>query len=192
MSEWARGGELEVFATGTTAIVHVGGDEPDPARGDDAGTTAELLRRTGAAMLDIHARPGHRPGRPIVIASARRGGDTDIVRSVLIHPAIACRVATSGRLFRDPIDGFDVNEADDADDDRRFLVWHAALSGSHVSRIPVSLHVLASPSLVVTVLEIIPQRPLRWKRDGFVRDGIDVIDRVAARLTRLCVQPAAA
>jgi hypothetical protein len=192
MSEWARGGEVEVFATGTTTMVDLGGDEPDAPHVDDAGTTGELLRRAGAAMLDIHARPGHRPGRPIVIASARRGGDTDIVRSVLIHPAIACRVATSGRLFRDPIDGFDVNEADDADDDRRFLVWHAALSGSHVSRIPVSLHVLASPSLVVTVLEIIPQRPLRWKRDGFVRDGIDVIDRVAARLTRLCVQPAAA
>jgi hypothetical protein len=192
MSEWARDGELEVFATGTTTVIAVGGDEPDLSQIGDAGTAAELLRRTGAAMLDIHARPGHRPGRAVATTSARRGGDTDIVRSVMVHPGIACLVATSGRLFSDPIAGFDVYEADDADHDHRYLVWHAALSGEHVSRIPVSLHVLSSPSLVVTVLEIIPQGPLRWKRTGFVRDGIEVIDRVAARLTRLSVQPALA
>ena len=182
MSEWARAGELEVFATGTTTLRD---RDHEPVHSDHEHQPAgELLHRAGAAVLDVRARPGHRPGRRIPTTSARRGGDTDIVRPLLVRPSAASDAATSGRWFADPLAGFDL-EPDDSDHDQ-YLVWHAALSGTHVTRVPVSLHLLASPSMVVTVLELVPQRRLRWQRDGFVIDGIVVIDLLADRLRSIC------
>jgi hypothetical protein len=184
MSEWARPGELEVFATGTTTLSE---RDHDPDHHDDRHRGAsELLHRAGAAVLDLQARPGHRPGQRIPPTSARRGGDTDIVRPLLVRPWAASKAATSGRWFDEPIDGFDLEYDRDHTDDDRYLVWHGALSGSHVTRVPVSVHLLAAPSMVVTVLELVPQRRLRWHRNGFVADGIAVIDRLADRLLSIC------
>ncbi len=55
----------------------------------------------------------------------------------------------------------------------------------------MSLHLLAAPSMVVTVLELVPRRRLRWQRNGFVQDGIAVIDQLATRLLALCGADAA-
>lgn len=184
MSEWARPGELEVFATGTTTL-----SDRDQASDDNRDRASELLHRAGAAVLDLHARPGFRPGQRIPTTSARRGGDTDIVRPLLLRPGPASDAATSGRWFDGPIPGFEL-DVDHADDDA-YLVWYATLSGHHVSEVPVSLHLLAAPSMVVTVLELVPRRRLRWQRNGFVHDGIAVIDQLATRLLALCTVDAA-
>ncbi len=187
MSEWARQGELAVFATGTTTLRDREHDHDHHHDHDhDRHGAGELLHRAGVAVLDIHARPGHRPGQRIPTTSARRGGDTDIVRPLLVRPWAASEAATSGRWFDEPVDGFDLVHDGDHTDDDRYLVWHGALSGAHVTRVPVSLHLLAAPSMVVTVLELVPQRRLRWHRNGFVDDGIEVIDRLADRLLLLC------
>lgn len=191
MSEWARPGELEVFATGDTTIT-VAGSESDTHVDREHGTTAELLRRTGAAVRDVHARPGYRPGVSIPTTSTRRGGETDIVRPLLVRPVVACQLAMSGRLFDPPIDGFRLDAAsDDGATDGTFLVWPGSLTGAHVRAVPVSLHLMASPSMVVTVLELVPQRTIRFNRRGFVEDGLRVVDAVANRLVVLCDRPAA-
>lgn len=188
MSEWARPGELEVFATGTTISSERGhGGEPghrDEHRNRGAG---DLLHRAGIAMFDLQARPGHRPGQRLPVTGARRGGDTDIVRPLLVRPSTAVAAAVSGRWLDQPIAGFDVgHDATDAAERDRYLIWRGALSGDHVTRIPVALHLLAAPSMVVTVLELVPQRRLRWQRKGFVDDGIEVLDRLAGRLLTIC------
>jgi hypothetical protein len=36
--------------------------------------------------------------------------------------------------------------------------------------------------MVVTVLELVPQRRVRWHRRRFIRDGIAALDALAARL----------
>ena len=191
MSAGARPGDVEVFATGTTTITIIG-DRHATGTDHRPGATAELLRRTGAAVRDVHARPGYRPGRRIATAGARRGGETDIVRPLLVRPEIAGEAATSGRMFDPPVDGFALDATPDGrSDDLEYLVWHGSLSGDHVREVPVALHLLASPSLIVTVLELVPMRSLRWNRRGFVEDGVRVVDAFADRLARLCERPAA-
>lgn len=177
MSEWARpsddSGELQVFATGTTTLV----------ASHDGSPTIIALRR-GVTVPDFHARPGHRPGTRITATSARAGGDTDVVRPVLIDPAFACDLALSGALFAEPVPGL-VIEGDGADPGtRRYLAWQAVLTGDGIRRTPVTINLLASPSMVVTVLEMVPQRRIRWNRDAFVREAVAAVETLARRLER--------
>lgn len=181
MDEWARPDELDVFATGETEMV---APWEEPA----SHAVADAVRRGTAAVLDLHARPGYRPGVPIATSSGRRSGDADIVRPVLVDPRLAASIAGSGALFDEPIDGLDIDRAR-ADTSRRYLVWTGRLSGEHVAGVPIALHLLASPSMVVTVVEMVPQRRLRWNRRGFVLDGVAAIEVVAARLAAATAQP---
>lgn len=174
MSEWARSAtttdELEVFATGTTSLVAIG-DEPSHA--------VASLRR-GMTVPDFHARPGHRPGTRITVTSGRAGGDTDVVRPVLIDPAIACELALSGALFDDPVEDLLMDTTGDGPSS--LLTWRAVLSGRGIRRTPVTLHLRASPSMVVTVLELVPQRGVRWNRTAFVRAAVAAVETLARRL----------
>lgn len=184
MDEWARPDELDVFATGDTTVI---APWDDPA----SHALADAVRRGTAAVFDLHARPGYRPGVPIATSSGRRGGDADIVRPVLVDPRLAASIAGSGALFDEPVDGLDIDRAR-ADTSRRYLVWTGRLTGEHVAGVPIALHLLASPSMVVTVVEMVPQRRLRWNRRGFVLDGVAAIEVVAARLTALAARPVGA
>lgn len=177
MSEWARPDELDVFATGDTLLL-APDDAPEPS------ALGEAVRR---AARDYHARPGYRPGVQIATTSGRRNGLTDIVRPVLIDPRRAGAAATEGSLFATPVPGFDLDPIERGDAD--YLVWHARLSGDHVRSVPVSLQLLATPSMAVTVIELTPRRRVRWNRDGFVIDGVAVTEHVAARLRLLAAQP---
>ena len=130
----------------------------------------------------FHARPGHRPGTPpqtIGTASARAGGDSDIVRPVLVSPTFACELATSGALFADPIPHLAITKGND--DARRFLMWDGQLDSGGRRR-GVTFHLLASPSMVVTVLELVPRRRLRRHRDQFIADGVAAVETIARRL----------
>jgi hypothetical protein len=186
--------ELEVFSTGTTVAClpdrpPTGPEHPAAAERDDAPSLGDRLRHGGEVVLEglehargFHARPGHRPGTPpltIGTASARAGGDSDIVRPVLVSPTLACELATSGTLFADPIPHLAIARGDD--DVRRFLVWDGLLDSGGRQR-GVTFHLLASPSMVVTVLELVPRRRLRRHRDQFIADGVAAVETIARRL----------
>lgn len=189
--QWARREpdrpDIEVFATGTT-VVSLGAPALDAAGvATDAAVVAQQLRRGGAVVRhgyeharDLQARPGHRPGGAVASASSRAGGDTDIVRPVLIDPILASALADSGALFTLVIPHLTIVERHDPAD--RSLVWRGVLIDLNGRPIPVSLHILGSPSMVVTVLELVPQRRIRWHREAFVRHGIAALDAVARRL----------
>lgn len=192
--------ELEVFGTGSTLTV-----APDPAPDDRSvgheliplETTAavtlgdrvrhggELMREGIEHARDFQARPGHRPGAAPVLAattSGRAGGDTDIVRPVLVSPMFAGEFAATGRLFDEPIPNLSISHRD-SDAERRFLIWDAELDTAGNMR-QVTLHLLASPSMVVTVLELVPCRRQRLQRRRFVADGVAVVEEIAHRLER--------
>ncbi len=169
--------ELEVFATGRTTLM-----PPDVTDPLDRPTFGDHLRRGGAAVhhgldhaRELRATPGPRPGRAISASGGRRGGDCDIVRPVHLHPERAYAVALAD-LFRRPIDHLELADASDATD----LIWRVVVTGSR--RVPATLHLLASPSMVVTVLELVPLRHLRWHREQFVRDGVAAAESLARRL----------
>jgi hypothetical protein len=166
---------LQLFATGSSLLVE---RASAPA---DATAFAELLREGGRHVrdgLDYHARPGHRPGG-VTATGSRRGGDTDIVRPVLLDPLVAGRIACTGEVFRRPIEHLRVLPSDATE---KFLAWEVLVIAPHERPVPATLHLLASPSMVVTVLELVPRRRLRFGRDRFVRHAVAGIDELADRL----------
>lgn len=182
--ELADGGEIEVFATGRSVLIATDDDRPV-----DIAHLADQLHRVGAALHDglEHARslravPGHRPGgtaaaAPIPsTASRRRGGGCDIVRPIHLDPLRASAAAISGRWLGHPVDHVEVLDDSGAGD----LSWQVAIVGDR--RTPATLHLLASPSMVVTVIELIPHGRLRWHRDEIVRDGVVAADALADEL----------
>ena len=131
---------------------------------------------------DFQARPGRRPGAAPVLAgttSSRAGGDTDIVRPVLVSPRFASEFAITGRLFAEPVPYLSISPCADAE--QRFLIWDGVLDCAG-RRHSVTFHLLASPSNVVTVLELVPCRRLRRQRQRFIDDGVAAVEVIARRL----------
>lgn len=114
-------------------------------------------------------------------ARTRSGAKHDIVRPLLVAPGAASRIALSGDVFALPVPHL-VIDVDHVDD--RLLVWAVAVVGVHVRPVPATLHLLGSPSMVVTVLELVPARRLRWGHARFVRYGVEAIDELAHRIER--------
>ena len=137
--------------------------------------------RTPDPRREFHARPGHRPGATPGITSARLGGYTDVVRPLLVAPGTASRIVLAGEVFEVPLPHLRI----DTDGlDTRLLVLAVAIVGEGQRPIPATLHLLGSPSMVVTVLELVPARRLRWGRERFLRYGVEAIDALAHRIER--------
>ena len=173
---------IEIFATGTTSIA-TGTDEFVP---HDVG---ELVRRGGASLHDgydrlreLQARPGHRPGVSTSGLRSARRGESDVVRPVAVNPGTASAAAVSGVLFDGTIPHLRVEHDDRDGAGAELLVWQSTVTHGRRRGVPATLHLLASPSMVVTVLELVPQRRVRWNRRRFIRDGIVALDALAARL----------
>lgn len=188
--------ELEVFATGSTQAIAPllpteYGTPADEAEQIVSASFSERIQHGGELVRegieharDFRARPGHRPGAAPMQASTtskRTGGETDIVRPVLVSPAVASELATSGALFDEPIPHLSIAPRDETV--QRFLVWDAELETGGSPR-RVTFHLLASPSLLVTVLELVPCRRLRFQRQQFVADGVAAVEVIARRLER--------
>ena len=150
--------------------------------GDRLLQCGELVRDGIEHARDFQARPGRRPGAAPVLAgttSNRAGGDTDIVRPVLVSPRFASEFAITGRLFAEPVPYLSISPCADAE--RRFLIWDGVLDCAGHRR-SVTFHLLASPSNVVTVLELVPCRRLRRQRQRFIDDGVAAVEVIARRL----------
>ena len=66
----------------------------------------------------------------------------------------------------------------------RWLTWPVELVVWTRRPVAASLHVRASPSMVVTVLELVPTSRVRLGRRRFVRRGIAAIESLAAEIER--------
>ncbi len=185
--------ELEVFPTGSTVLQPVDTAWHHEHSREPGATFADQMHRTGVVVRgavqharDFHARPGHRPGHVApTTASTRRGGGTDIVRPVLVDPLRACELAISGSLFELPLDHLDVEFPGHAPS----LTWRVVITTGRSRHHPATLHLLASPSMVVTVVELIPSNRIRRRRRRFVTEGIAAVDELAHRLERACRTP---
>lgn len=181
----ARHGGIEVFATGTTTLTAA-------SDASDTNDVVDLLRRSGATLHDgydhvreLQATPGHRPGvRTRGLRTTGRGA-ADVVRPVAVSPDAASAAAMSGALFDGTIPHLRVELDGAGAVGRQYLVWRSTVTHGDRGGVPATLHLLASPSMVVTVLELVPQRRVRWHRERFIRDGIAALDALAARLKDL-------
>lgn len=166
---------IEVFPTGETMLV-----------APDEHPVTDRFRSGLDHAFEFHARPGHRPGATSTTspptASARHGGESDIVRPVRADPRRACELAMTGRLFSEPVPHLTIEHHPDDVDEQRALTWDAVLTTGRHHRQPARLHLLASPSLVVTVIELVPCRRVGRHKARFIRAGVQAIDVLARRL----------
>ena len=176
-------GEIDVFPTGRTLARERPTSAPGPEGADsrDHPDDQHRDRQDRVGYRSFHARPGHRPGATPGAAGIRAGGDSDIVRPLLVPPRAASRIVLSGEVFARPVPHL-VIDVDHVD--MHFLVWAAMVVGDHVRPVPATLHLLGSPSMVVTVLELVPARRLRWGGARFVRYGVEAVDELAHRIER--------
>lgn len=168
--------EIEVF------VVH-DGTTPD-ARGhvslaDRARHGYEVVRESAG---DFQAAPGYRLGAVPAPTSSRRGGDCDIVQSMRVDPWTAAAVAGS-RAFRRSDHRYLTFLESERDDDRA-LAWRVVVASPQLRSIPATLHLRAAPSMVLSVLELVPGRRLRLRRAAFVATGVQAIESLVHEFER--------
>ena len=165
-----------MFPTGrTVARLPPPIEEPTPEPQDAVGTRV----LDPEAHREFHARPGHRPGATPGTTSGRAGGHTDIVRPLLVPPGTAARIVLAGEVFEVPLPHLSIESGRF---DACLLVWAVAIVGERERPVPATLHLHGSPSMIVTVLELVPCRRLRWGRERFLRYGIEAMDALAHRI----------
>jgi hypothetical protein len=176
--------DVVVYATGSTIAL-----APDDESTVDGPTAVgDQLRRAASAVHDgleharrFHARPGPRLGAGTpATTSNREGVRSEIVRPVLVDPRIASDLAMSGRLFAEPIPRLSIQQPTRPQPAN--LVWTASLRTGRLRRRSAKLHVTASPSFNVTVLELIPTNHRRLGARAFLRVGLPAIEELVRRL----------
>lgn len=179
--------ELEVFATNSTVAAPADAltASGELTAGLGSSLAGHLLDGCGrvAHALDGHAVAGPRPGAtPMSVTSSRRGNPCEVVRPLLLDPRLAAAVASSGEFRRRPHRYLTFSPRGDAGDDRS-LTWEVVIAPPGRRRtVPATLHLLASPSMVVSALELIPHRRFRWRRGRYLAVGIAAIDALAREL----------
>ncbi len=58
------------------------------------------------------------------------------------------------------------------------------VASPHLRSVPATLHLRATPSMVLSVLELVPRRRLRWRRDAFVAAGVEAVEALAHEFER--------
>lgn len=128
-------------------------------------------------VRDVHAADGHRPGAVPSSTGTRRGGGSDIVRPMRVDPYVASAIAASDQ-FRDR-DHLHLTFVDRDESAARTLTWNVVVTAPGCRPFPATLHLLASPSQVVSVLEMVPCRRLRFRQRQFIEVGVEAIDSLA-------------
>lgn len=158
-------------------------DEHGPTLGDIAQHIHHGYRVAVDHARDYHAAEGLRPGgAPPATTSTRRGGGCDIVRPMLVDPFTASSLAVSPRFLRR--EHLYLTFVDHDASSERALTWKVVVAGPHLRSVPATLHLLASPSQVVSVLELVPRRRFRWHQHRFVGVGVAAIESLAHEFER--------
>ncbi len=164
----------------------------DPDTATRQRTVGELYRAWRAALDDEREREDyrrHRPGDRKVQGigrPARTGYRDEIVVTLRSDPMRAVTEAIGGAgVFQPPIARLDVDEASRATT-RYELRWPVTIRVWPWQRRRAVLRLYASPSLNVSVLSLLPERPRSIARTRFLRVGLRVMnelrDRVDARV----------
>ena len=136
-------------------------------------------------QLGYRARPGQRPGG-YEDRKSRTGGREDVITPVPVLPGPASRALHTGEPFREPLPGVTV-DLESLKIDARGSSWNAVVDCGRFRRRRrrATLRAYPSPSLNLTILELVPNRPRLVHTRAFVNTGIDAIDTLGRRLTRV-------
>lgn len=154
---------------------------PGPSLAEQVRRGYEVVREHAA---EVHAADGYRPGATPAATSTRRGGDCDIVRSMRVDPWTAASIAGSRAFRRHDHRFLRFDEAERGDD--RALTWRVIIWSQGLRPVPATLHLRAAPSMVLSVLELVPRRKLRWRRAAFIDAGVEAVEALAHDFQAAC------
>ncbi len=135
-------------------------------------------------LPSYRARPGQRPGG-YQDRKGRSGGQEDVMTPVPVLPGIASRALHSGVVFSQPIPGLLIDETS-LESDARGSSWKATVECGRFRRRPrkATLRAYPTPSLNLTILELVPTRPRLIHTRSFVQVGVGAIVTLSERLVR--------
>lgn len=134
-------------------------------------------------LREIRATTGQRPG-VLTAGAARDGHREEIFQPVFVPPLAARDIFLTDALFGAGNPRMDIDRSSRRDLGDT-LTWRVKV---HIGRWrrsrPALLYFHPSPSANLTVLELIPDRPRRFRTKHFIRVGVIAIDTLGLRLTR--------
>lgn len=156
----------------TSALIEAG--EPHGAEGH---TFAESLRD----MTTIRCTPGRRIGGT-EDRRRRRGCPEEVVVPLLLKPGHAVRRAADDRQLVRRLAKLQVVDGSERID-QSGIIWDVTVSTGVMRRVPAALRITGSPSGNITVVQLIPARPIRFGVRRFIRSGISIVAELGDRLT---------
>lgn len=113
---------------------------------------------------------------------SRSGGREDVMAPVPVLPGVASHALHSGELFQRPIPGMTV-DVESLEVDARGSSWKAVVDCGRLRPRPATLRAYPSPSLNLTILELVPTRPRLIHTRAFVKAGVGAVATISRRLT---------
>lgn len=134
-------------------------------------------------LREFRAAPGVRPGVQLGTV-VRAGHREEICQPVFVPPVAAHHIFLSDVLFADR-SCLDVDVASRTISGDS-VTWQATVRTGRFRRPRAAeLCVHPSPSSNLTVLELIPDRPRRFRTKQFVGAGVEAVDNLGRRLSRI-------
>lgn len=154
----------------------------------DLGEHATRVAHRVAVGIDhvrrFRARSGPRPGA--ITQDRRRGDDVEVVQTCHVRAAATEELVWTGRLRGLRISGLAFSDEPHREG-RSAFVWHARLRTGPFARRAATLHITATPSANLTVLELIPDRRRVFGTRRFVSRGVRSVEELATRIEALAL-----
>ncbi len=122
---------------------------------------------------------------PVVDSASRRGSSEDVVTPVLVPPGLALAESVTETALASPVGPLTVDASPATAPRESELTprsWPARLRTGVVGRRSAILRLRPSPSLNLTIIELVPTRAPWFRSKSFVRAGVPAIAELAARI----------
>jgi len=150
---------------------------PQPEHGADAGEAIRGLAQWLTHRVEVAAevkavagpRLGYNPNR-----TDRKGSDEDVVTPVLLRPIEALSVSSGDNFFDPPPQRLRV--------DPSWQSWVVTLRTGWFATRKAALRIGSSASGNLTVVQLVPYRPRRFRTSAFVTAGVPAVKELCDRL----------
>jgi hypothetical protein len=174
---------MDVFVVGASGELGPYDPGSDPANEDPLLDLKAIGAGAVRQLREIRATTGQRPGT-LTAGAARDGHREEIFQPVFVSPLAARHIFLTDTVFGNGNAAMDVDQSSRRDLGDT-LTWRVNVHTGRWRRPrPALLYFHPSPSANLTVLELIPDRPRRFRTKRFIHVGVIAIDTLGLRLSR--------
>ncbi len=178
---------MDVFVVDASGELLSYDPSADPANEDPLLDLKAIGVDAVRQLREVRATAGQRPGA-LTAGTARDGHREEIFQPVFVSPLAARRIFLTDAPFGTGSQGMHVDRSSRRDLGDT-LTWQVSVRTGRWRRPrPALLYVHPSPSANLTVLELIPDRPRRFRTKCFIRVGVIAVDNLGVRLRRIAQQ----